>query len=728
MNAYWDDYGSQIIEYDFPKDVIGLPVYRKKYHGIHQYINNPDKPFLNEYIRVNMSMDIETTKVGPYSAPYIITTSLSLPGSDTFHIYHTRNWKDTQDLYNIIAKHYKLGNFYKPSRGRRGMICLVHNLSFEFAFCRKELDFDFSKFGFFTKESRKAMKASLKNGIEFRDSMALSNSSLITLSEDYTKHKKIKDLDYRVKRNTTTPMSADEWRYINEDCIILNEYEDLLFSKFFKKNRPIPLTNTARLLQNVQEKVTEADINKVILMQPSVLEIIEEQAHLFRGGYVHGNLMYLDEDVECLMRDITSSYPYSMLSGYYPMSAWEDVTLPVMGFKYGQESKEFLQLLNTKCVKMKVTYYGIRAKTDHTYESKSKVIFYQPYPDDITKGLDNGRVRKCELMTVYQTELDFECYQLLYEWDAMIIESIKVADRGPLPNYLLDDVIENYKIKNNLKKAGKKDSVEYVIAKVNVNTFFGACCKSVYLDNITYDGKEWTDQKVSLSDVQNELNKRFLNYDWGIWIAALSRAKLVRMLCAIEAAGGHVIYYDTDSLKYIPAPDGSTERIFEEENKSIREANKKNPLLQDEAFYGQFGEGLGEWDAECDKPVKFKTLGAKRYLYQDDVYHLCVAGLPKTAQEHLPYDPFEMFSRHGFKFRGDETDKLRPVYHDDEYDVTITDDLGVTETIHCKSGVTLELCDFDITEKKLYNLFIQKDKYKKERMRMIAYEKEEAAG
>ena len=265
-------------------------------------------------------------------------------------------------------------------------------------------------------------------------------------------------------------------------------------------------------------------------------------------------------------------------------------------------------------------------------------------------------------------------------------------------------------------------------------------CKSIFDINIGYDYEagDWTDNEATDEDIKKDLSKRWLAYQWGIWVCAHSRIKLVRMLCAIEKAGGHVIYYDTDSLKYIPSPDGKTEEIFEAENARIRQERKKYPLLQAPAFGGKSGKGLGEWDIEILDHLKnslvcrFKTLGAKRYLYyqsdgewaykdgrgwyKDGVgWHLCVAGLPKCAVDKLPLDPFAFFSSSGFKFAGEDTGKLRPVYQDKPYELTITDAAGTTETIKAKSGVSLVETDVEITEKKLALLMLSKAKYSYER-------------
>lgn len=753
MNKYTDQYGSHIVEFDYPQDNVFIP--HIKPSEVFAVPSEKGK-FTTKYIRVNMAMDIETTTIEvdgeKYSVPYIITTSLQLPHEDTFYIYHTRNWSDTQDFYDEISRLYGVGDKYwdknnkcyvkydKFKRARRVLFCFVHNLSYEFSFCRKELNFDEGKFGFFSKDSRKAMKATLSNGIDFRDTSALTNSSLQQLSKMFTKHKKVKDLDYKKIRNTKAPLKNFERRYINDDVIILNEFEDVYFDKFCVAGYQPPMTNTARLLIQVKERMIKSgfDASLIHKMQPSAHEIDKEQKYLFRGGFVHANINYLDEVVKVFMRDITSSYPASMLTKYVPMSHFNPIVLSKMEWAKGEEPDDFKYLIANKCVKMTVSYYGLRTITAHSYESYSKLMQYVPLKNDPTQGLDNGRIQKCEMLKTMHNELDYEIYNLLYDWDGMVIEEISYAERGMLPDFLLESVCGDYMTKNRLKVAGLSGTTDYALAKVNVNTYFGMCCKSIYTNTVKYkyDSAMWYSEDQKAEDIIREMNKRFLNYEWGVWITSQSRAKLVRMICEIEKAGGKVIYYDTDSIKYIPSGDGKTEEVFELENQRIANEGKNFPLLQDPAFGGKSGKGLGEWDSEHNdfegKPdlVMFKTLGAKRYLYHckegeweyspefgwykpEIGWHLCVAGLPKVAVKHLPKNAFEFFSENGFKFKGENTGKLRPEYRDEEYEVTVTDDYGNSEILKAKSGVSLVETDFDITSDKLYNVIMQKLEFRK---------------
>ena len=740
------------VRYRYPEELVQFP---RTERGNSSFYWSAGK-IHNYYVRINAALDIETTKqnVGGewYSVPYVITLALCAPHAQVRYIYTLKNWKDLQSLLDMISHYYGLGakkwdpkikRWVDCETNNRRLLCFVHNLSFEFAFCRTELEFARDEYSFFTKEPRKAMSATLANGVELRDSEALTNSSLAQLAKMYCRTKKMKgDLDYDIQRHTHSKLSKQEQRYIDNDVLILLEFSDAYFEKMCLPGKRPPLTNTARLNLRVEAQARDMGVYRedIVKLMPDMSTLKRWSKYLFRGGFVHGNIYYINSVVQGYMRDITSSYPGSMFEPRYPIDKFVSARVP-QSWKYEEEPDIVKHHMEHNCVIYEMSFYGLKAKTDHSYESINRVIDWLPEEEDLrnrTRGLDNGRIHRAAYVRVMGTELDYEIYKLLYTWEAVEVHSFSIATRGNLPDFLLVCLADAYKKKNNLKTKGLQHTTDYTLAKIDCNTFFGLLCKSIFEVNIgyNYDSQDWTDNSVSDEDIQKDINKRWLAYQWGIYTCALSRAKLVRMICAVENAGGHVIYYDTDSIKYIPSGDGATERVFEEENKRIRAA-RVHPLLQDPAFGGKPGKGLGEWDPEVldfeRKPVlcPFKTLGAKRYLYhqpagtweyvggewkQEGVgWHLCVAGLPKCAVDKLPGKPFEFFSSSGFKFAGADTGKLRPVYQDKPYTLTITDPDGTTEQISAKSGVSLVSTDFEITENKLALLILSKEQYKRER-------------
>ena len=113
---------------------------------------------------------------------------------------------------------------------------------------------------------------------------------------------------------------------------------------------------------------------------------------------------------------------------------------------------------------------------------------------------------------------------------------------------------------------------------------------------------------------------------------------------------------------------------------------------------------LGVWDFE-GKYTRFKTLGAKRYLYEEDgELFLTVSGLSKRngidyMVEQCNNDNskvFEMFTD-DLKIPKEKTGKNTHTYIDDEITETITDYMGNTEIVTSLTGVHLEQAEYSLS-------------------------------
>lgn len=125
-------------------------------------------------------------------------------------------------------------------------------------------------------------------------------------------------------------------------------------------------------------------------------------------------------------------------------------------------------------------------------------------------------------------------------------------------------------------------------------------------------------------DYENERKRAFLLPQWGIYVCAFSR---YRILSAIYSIGNDACYSDTDSIKYIGNHDDYFDTVNKQTMETMQDVCKRYGLDYD-LFYD-----LGSFEKEYDgKPVKAKFLGAKRYIVKDDNgYHTTIAGLPKKS-------------------------------------------------------------------------------------------------
>ena len=125
-------------------------------------------------------------------------------------------------------------------------------MSFEFQFIKKLIKWDKGRKGYakiFALDPRKIIKAE-SAGIEFRDSLALTNTSLLKVAKDYKlAHQKLAgDLDYNLTRFFDSDLSEQELAYCFNDVLILSDFfNTYIKSSFIDNNIKIPLTSTGIL-------------------------------------------------------------------------------------------------------------------------------------------------------------------------------------------------------------------------------------------------------------------------------------------------------------------------------------------------------------------------------------------------------------------------------------------------------------------------------------------------
>lgn len=562
------------------------------------------------YYELYCGFDIETYTKPSNHCAYMYIWQFSIYGEDNIIVYG-RTWSEFVMFIDILKKLLPLDSEHR-------LIVWDFNFSYEFQFIRRW--FKWSKM--FAKEKRQPLYAFIDDAIEFRDAQAITGGSLAFLAKNYTSIEKRpgEELDYTVERNYKTPLNETQLRYCLTDVAILAEFSQYIFETYIKPQRFIPLTKTGLLRREVK-KAMGKNFNikrEIYRCYPDNFNLYSELMQwCFRGGYTHTNLYHAGRVVSGIhARDITSSYPYVMLAEEgFPVSPLKSVN-PVEFDKYINNDKY--------CIMFRAIFTGIKAKTTHSYESKSKCI-------TIAKNsiIDNGRIRKSAMIDTWLTEVDYHLYCAFYTWTSMKVMYMYVSLRGRLPKYLLMPLAHAYQKKAEMKKAGLGDTPEYSNYKSLVNSAYGMCCtrlvtSEVKMSQLTYewylDGSEF--------DYEKERKKAFLLPQWAIYICALARA---RICSAILACGDDSIYTDTDSIKYL----GDHEEYFNMVNKMTREKMFKTCALLglDPVYF----DDLGSFETEYGgREVKGKFLGAKRYIITDEGKDLVtIAGLPKgTLQKY----------------------------------------------------------------------------------------------
>lgn len=569
--------------------------YRERMHVIH--LCTPGKPVIST---MPLSFDIETTNDDETRTAYMYIWQFAVKDS----VYIGRTWDDFRAFLDFLAA-------YIPNGIK---LVYIHNMSFEMSFLLPRLDMWGLLENVNAKDPRHLLSVKLNNGIEFRDSMLLTNTSLAHLAKQYTQTQKMTgDLDYKKPRNSTTKLYDGELLYCINDVLILSEYAEYLHAEYTRKRKKIPLTSTGIVRQHVKRA---AGAFRCPAMFPATKERYNlEMRYLFRGGYTHANTARCNQIIKNVSSyDLTSAYPAVMLNRQFPSEP----------FKTATPSEVDGVLTSGRFAWFAVfTLTDIRAKTPHVYESRHKIIDGTA----LNAIYENGRLYSADRIAVMLTDIDFEIYRRFYTFTIANVEHLQYSRYALLPWFLRRSVIEFYEGKKQKKKEVKafrgtfeeraQKEKELLNIKGKLNSLYGMCVTRLQFDKWVYEGGTWAIQQNKV-DYEKECLKSFLSPYWGIWVTAHVRNIITS---AMVATGNDGIYSDTDSVKF----SGNYDNYFNRYNENCVAENKrlypKNADVWD----------IGTFDYEGTYTA-FKTLGAKRYVYVDAEHqrHLTVAGLPKS--------------------------------------------------------------------------------------------------
>lgn len=529
-----------------------------------------------------------------------------------------RTWQEFFDILNIISKYYKLNV-------NKRLVVYVHNLAYEFQWFKNYFEWE----KIFSLEKRKPLYAITKNGIEFRCSYLLSGYSLKVLGENLTKYKVEKlvgDLDYRLMRHSKTPLTEKEWGYILNDLLVVMAHIQEEIERL-GTIKDIPLTKTGYVRELCKYNCLKGDgrFDYPKLMQSLILtpENYMQLKRTYTGGFTHANINYVGDviyDVHSF--DFSSSYPAVMLSEQFPMSKPIKVDI--------KDSKDFIKHLRLYCCMFDCTFKNIRSKVSYeNYISLSRCTEIEHYI------LNNGRVVEADTLTISLTEQDFFIISKLYEWDYIDISNFYKMYKDYLPKEIITTILDLYKDKTELKGVEEK-IVEYLVSKGMINSIYGMCVTDPCRDEILFENGNWFNINANVTELIEKYNtnkQRVLYYAWGVWITAYARANLFSGIIEFK---DDYIYSDTDSIKVINIHKHTeylkkyntniTEKVYRCLNHYGLDVNLSCP----KTIKGE-SKPIGVWDYE-GKYERFKTLGAKRYMYEKNgVIHITIAGVSKKA-------------------------------------------------------------------------------------------------
>lgn len=583
----------------------------------------------------------------------------------------------------------------------------IHNLDFDFQFLLNILKVR-SKNVFATKSHAPLYVWDTKYNVEFRDSYQLTHLSLDAWGKVIGLEKLTGTMDYNVIRTPLTPIKEDspEFKYAVRDVEVMYVGLKKYRAKYdYVYN--IPLTQTGELRRELQSlfKNCKKYTDKCHKSFPRTKQLYDFLDRAFWGGVVIANPNYRAETQKShvVMKDISSSYPWALISEKFPIGT------PI--YCTDQDLiKKYMSDPDYGCfVEIRAT--NVQSKTECLNMSTAHI-----YEDHGTAAI-NGRLVSTDVMYSTMYDLDLELFKKFYTYDDLFITSCAACKLEYLPKSFRKFVIELYKNKTQYKDVTDAEvpgaEELYSKSKQFINSCFGVFVQRLLKGQSIFDPKNssWSTEKLDddlfarkLDDVLyrdgNPTKPKMLYIlpQVGCAITAVARQNLFAGYGWDEESqtfllDNYMLYTDTDSIKYLDNP--YAEDVINKYNETVMKkhqqiADQLGIDVSDLSPLDPKGKprpiGIFADDGETDE---LKYLGSKKYIYRgidkdtgESVLKMTLAGVPKI-QSKLLDDDIDNFAP-GFEFKAAAAinaglpAKLTPYYLNDIPHITFPD--GYTET------------------------------------------------
>lgn len=641
-----------------------------------------------------------------------------------------RTWDDFIEILKALQSSYELD-------AKKRLCVYVHNFSFEFQFLARRLHWR----EVFATDERKPVRALCEYGIEFRDSYILSGMGLDGTGKNLTKYKVQKmvgDLDYSKMRHSGSRLTAKEWKYIENDGLVLMAFIQEEIERNNNNICNIPMTKTGYVRKYMKNqcyhngqaghgerrKIKTRDYGKYRNLMKNLTLTKEEYLlakEAFQGGFTHANAFNVGltfQDVASY--DLTSAYPAVMVLERYPMGRGKRLEAPT--------SDEIIKHLQNYFCMFRVKIWGLYTKyRGDNFLSSSKCRSLKG------ETLDNGRILKADYLETTLTDIDLEIVRAFYSMEKIEFFDFWYYPRGYLPRNFIKGVLDLYADKTTLKGVEGFEA-EYLLKKGLLNSCYGMSVTSIEQPLHKFDGKTWTVELPDLNEMLEKYNNsanRFLFYLWGCAVTCHTRKYIARTILSL---GDDYIYADTDSVKFINLE--KHKQYFDDFNASILRKIRYSSQFNNiplSSYIPKTKEGkekpIGVFDFEGSYK-RFKTLGAKRYFVEypekhhigkiESEYSLTISGVNKKAAipalvEKSKREKKDIFSYFeiGFEFNTEMAGKNTHSYCDYEISGTLVDYEGIPGKYNEKSFMHLEPTTYKLTTTDEYFEYIYLDEKKR---------------
>lgn len=576
--------------------------------------SNPLIQPTKRYIEHLMTFDIETSTIektdGSFEG-FMYHWQVCIDG----YVCFGRTWKEFLTFLRKMNRALK--NFDENHK----LVCYIHNFSYEFQFLYSWIKLE----NVFAIDKRKPLKAISKDfNIEFRCSYLLSNMNLKKFIENTPNAHYFKgtgDLDYHKVFTPQTNLTMSELGYCFND--VMGLYEAIIYLLKEDTLVTIPLTSTGYVRRECRNNMRKNKKNRKQFLELKLNDKLYTLCKdAFRGGNTASNRYktnFINYNLSSY--DMSSAYPYAMISGLYPITPFQEETII---------SLDMLDDYNNRyCTLAYYSFEKVKLKkgVPFPYIPYSKCIeFIAPNYETKFKGKEycyNGRILEAEFIKIAMTNYDYQIFinQYDYDEDNVRVEDFYYSHKGFLPKELTDTVIEFFTLKSQLKGNEEKE-YEYMKSKNKLNSLYGMIVTDIIRQENLFNEKWEKGENSTLEEYYSKRNN-FLTYQWGLFVTAICRTNLQK---AIDKIGLDCVYIDTDSVKFV----GEHDNVFEQINQEMIDWCNQNDIIN-YVNVGNHKYFLGLYDKEKGYS-EFITLGAKKYAFnQNKKIGITVAGLNKKS-------------------------------------------------------------------------------------------------
>lgn len=576
--------------------------------------SNPLITPTKRYINHLMTFDIETSTIektdGSFEG-FMYHWQVCIDG----YVCFGRTWKEFLTFLRKMNRALK--NYDKKHK----LVCYIQNFSYEFQFLYSWIKLT----EVFAIDKRKPLKAISKDfNIEFRCSYLLSNMNLKKFIENTPNAHYFKgtgDLDYHKVFTPQTNLTMSELGYCFND--VMGLYEAIIYLLKEDTLVTIPLTSTGYVRRECRNNMRKNKKNRKQFLELKLNDKLYTLCKdAFRGGNTASNRYktnFINYNLSSY--DMSSAYPYAMISGLYPITPFQEETII---------SLDMLDDYNNRyCTLAYYSFEKVKLKkgVPFPYIPYSKCIeFIAPNYETKFKGKEycyNGRILEAEFIKIAMTNYDYQIFinQYDYDEDNVRVEDFYYSHKGFLPKELTDTVIEFFTLKSQLKGIEQKE-YEYMKSKNKLNSLYGMIVTDIIRQENLFNDQWEKGENSTLDDYYSKRNN-FLTYQWGLFVTAICRTNLQK---AIDKIGLDCVYIDTDSVKFV----GEHDNVFEQINQEMIDWCTQNDIIN-YVNVGNHKYFLGLYDKEKGYS-EFITLGAKKYAFnQNKKIGITVAGLNKKS-------------------------------------------------------------------------------------------------